>query len=206
MAGLRERKKQATRVAIRDAAMRLFDEQGFTATTIDQIATAAEVSRATVLNYFATKEDIVFGDAPAAMEHLRATLEERPADQGTIEAFRVWLLALAELGGWIEPELVLQHRLAAEAPVVAARQLALHQGMERIIAAALVAELGPAHTMAAELAGASLLAGVRVAEETETERMRESVHALQQPEIEQLLGNAVTFAEAGIAGLTARSR
>lgn len=206
MAGLRERKKQATRVAIRDAAMRLFDEQGFTATTIDQIATAAEVSRATVLNYFATKEDIVFGDAPAAMEHLRATLEERPADQGTIEAFRVWLLALAELGGWIEPELVLQHRLAAEAPVVAARQLALHQGMERIIAAALVAELGPAHTMAAELAGASLLAGVRVAEETATERMRESAHALQQPEIDQLLGNAVTFAEAGIAGLTARSR
>jgi hypothetical protein len=118
----------------------------------------------------------------------------------------VWLLALAELGGWIEPELVLQHRLAAEAPVVAARQLALHQGMERIIAAALVAELGPAHTMAAELAGASLLAGVRVAEETATERMRESGHALQQPEIDQLLGNAVTFAEAGIAGLTARSR
>ena len=75
MAGLRERKKQATRVAIRDAAMRLFDEQGFTATTIDQIATAAEVSRATVLNYFATKEDIVFGDAPAAMDALRQALD-----------------------------------------------------------------------------------------------------------------------------------
>jgi hypothetical protein len=71
MAGLRERKKQATRAAIRDAAMRLFDEQGFSGTTIDQIAADAEVSRATVLNYFATKEDIVFGDAPAAVDSLR---------------------------------------------------------------------------------------------------------------------------------------
>ena len=116
MAGLRERKKQATRVAIRDAAMRLFDEHGFTATTIDQIAVAAEVSRATVLNYFATKEDIVFGDAPAAMDALREALG---AGDATIAAFRAWLLALVELGGWIEPELVLQQRLADEAPTAA---------------------------------------------------------------------------------------
>ena len=118
----------------------------------------------------------------------------------------MWLLALAELGGWIEPELVLQHRLAAEAPVVAARQLALHQGMERIIAAALVAELGPAHTMAAELAGHHCSPASAWPRRPRPSACAKSGHALQQPEIDQLLGNTVTFAEAGIAGLTARSR
>ena len=68
MAGLRERKKAATRLAIRDAGMRLFDERGFGGTTVDDIADAAGVSRATVFTYFPTKEEIVFGDAAAAVD------------------------------------------------------------------------------------------------------------------------------------------
>ena len=56
MAGLRERKKLATRAAIHDGAMRLFAEHGFAGTTIDQIAEAADVSRATVFSYFPAKE------------------------------------------------------------------------------------------------------------------------------------------------------
>lgn len=50
---LRERKKLATWRAIRTAALRLFDEQGYEATTVEQIAEAANVSRATFFNYFA---------------------------------------------------------------------------------------------------------------------------------------------------------
>ena len=65
VAGLRERKKRATRIAIRDAAMALFEQHGFAQTTFDRIAEAADVSRATVFSYFPTKEDIVFGDAGA---------------------------------------------------------------------------------------------------------------------------------------------
>ncbi|MDA0169732.1 TetR/AcrR family transcriptional regulator [Solirubrobacter taibaiensis] len=194
MAGLRERKKQATRLAIRDAGMRLFDERGFTATTIDQIAEAAQVSRATVLNYFATKEDIVFGDAHLAVEALRGALA--PGGR-TTAAFRAWLLALVELGGWIEPELVLQVRLARDAPTVGARRLALHQDLEAILAEALVVELGPDRRATAAFTAASLMAVMEVVETAAAEQGG----TLDQAEIERLLGDAVTFAEAGMSAI-----
>ena len=60
--GLRERKKAKTRAAIRQHALRLFREQGYSATTIEQIADAAEVSPATFFRYFPTKEDVVLQD------------------------------------------------------------------------------------------------------------------------------------------------
>jgi AcrR family transcriptional regulator len=60
--GLRERKKAKTRWAIQEQAMRLFGEQGYAATTVDQIAAAAEISPSTFFRYFATKEDVVVQD------------------------------------------------------------------------------------------------------------------------------------------------
>ncbi|HEU0207129.1 MAG TPA: TetR family transcriptional regulator [Pseudolysinimonas sp.] len=53
--GLRERKKQQTRHAIHEAALRLIDEQGLEATTIDQICSEADVSSRTFFNYFPSK-------------------------------------------------------------------------------------------------------------------------------------------------------
>ncbi|MEV0258564.1 TetR family transcriptional regulator [Streptomyces sp. NPDC050732] len=70
MPGLRERKKARTKAAIQREAVRLFREQGYTATTIEQIAEAAEVAPSTVFRYFATKQDLVFShdyDLPFAM-------------------------------------------------------------------------------------------------------------------------------------------
>jgi AcrR family transcriptional regulator len=56
---LRERKKQATRDRLLEVAQELFVERGYTATSIDEIAARADVSRATVFNYFARKEEFL---------------------------------------------------------------------------------------------------------------------------------------------------
>lgn len=60
--GLRERKKLKTRAAIQKEAMRLFLEKGYEATTIEEIADAAEISPSTFFNYFPSKEEVVFAD------------------------------------------------------------------------------------------------------------------------------------------------
>ena len=60
--GLRERKKAKTRAAIQTQALRLIAEQGYEATTVEQIAEAAEISPSTFFRYFPTKEDVVVED------------------------------------------------------------------------------------------------------------------------------------------------
>ena len=120
---------------------------------------------------------------------------------GTIATVRAWL---GQHPGWIEPELVLQLKLAREVPVVGARRLQVYGDVERVIAEALAAELGPDEELAAQLAAASLIAAVRTAEETAAARMEQKKRALTERETAALLDAAVTFAEAGISALAAR--
>jgi AcrR family transcriptional regulator len=84
--GLRERKKARTKMAIQQHAMRLFAERGYQATTVEQIAAAAEVSPSTFFRYFPTKEDVVLYDAldPVLLEAFRA----QPADRSPVQALR----------------------------------------------------------------------------------------------------------------------
>ena len=85
-AGLRERKKAKTRAAIREHALRLFEEQGYAATTVDQIAEAADVSQSTFFRYFPTKEDVILTDDidPVIIAEMRA----QPPDIHPVEAIR----------------------------------------------------------------------------------------------------------------------
>jgi AcrR family transcriptional regulator len=85
-AGLRERKKARTRAAIREHGMRLFEEQGYAATTIDQIAEAADVSQSTFFRYFPTKEAVVLTDDFDPM--IVATMRDMPSEVEPVEAIR----------------------------------------------------------------------------------------------------------------------
>src|SRR5579863_1625119 len=84
--GLRERKKARTRAAIREHALRLFREQGYDATTVDQIADAADVSPSTFFRYFPTKEDVVLQDDfdLIALDSFLA----QPPEMSVVAAFR----------------------------------------------------------------------------------------------------------------------
>lgn len=84
--GWRERKKAKTRAAIQRRALRLFREQGYAATTVEQIARAAEVSPATFFRYFPTKEDVILQDDFDPM--LVAAFKEQPPDLSPIQAMR----------------------------------------------------------------------------------------------------------------------
>src|SRR4051812_20414775 len=84
--GLRERKKLKTRRSIQEHALRLFQEQGYDATTVEQIAEAAEVSPSTFFRYFPTKEDTVLTDEYDAL--IVDAVRSQPPELPPVEALR----------------------------------------------------------------------------------------------------------------------
>ena len=86
MPGLRERHMDRTRAAIVDAALALFQEQGFTETTVDAIAERADVGRRTFFRYFPAKESVLFHDIDAQIQATIDALTARPYDEPPYEA------------------------------------------------------------------------------------------------------------------------
>ncbi|MCK2220784.1 TetR/AcrR family transcriptional regulator [Actinomadura sp. ATCC 31491] len=141
MAGLRERKKQRTRRALIEAALRLFDEKGYTDTTLAEIAAAAEVSTRTFFSYFAGKEDLVFHDMEERLERALALLESRRPGESVvallmrlIDAAFEWTL---QSGGLTFEEAGLRTRLIMAEPGLRARALLLLYDSQLKLAAAL---------------------------------------------------------------------
>ena len=86
--GLRERKKQQTRLHIAETARRLFVERGFDPVTVAEVAQAADVSAGTVFNYFPTKEDLFYSGMEAFEARLIAAVRDRPPGESVLAAFR----------------------------------------------------------------------------------------------------------------------
>lgn len=87
--GLREKKKEATRVAILEVALDLFDRDGFEATTIEDITAVAGVSPRTFFRYFESKVDLVIERKDQSHHgELRDLIMQRPADEHPLEAMR----------------------------------------------------------------------------------------------------------------------
>jgi AcrR family transcriptional regulator len=87
--GLRERKKQQTRQALTDAALRLFAEYGYDKTTVADIAAAADVSTRTFFSYFRAKEDVLFAGADQRTAAIAEAFDAvQPESTSPIDALR----------------------------------------------------------------------------------------------------------------------
>lgn len=121
--GLRERTRRAVHREIAQAAASLFLTQGFDATTVEQIAAAAGISRRSFFRYFATKEDVVLGDMVERGQVLHAALAARPAGEDPWESLAEAFRVLRESVGDPRPEEVALGRLLHEEPALHAKRL-----------------------------------------------------------------------------------
>jgi AcrR family transcriptional regulator len=86
--GLRELTRASVRDQIAEQALLLFDEKGFDATTVDDIAATVGISARSFFRYFPTKEDAVIGDPSALAGVIRDAAAARPADESAWVALR----------------------------------------------------------------------------------------------------------------------
>ena len=138
MSGLRQRKKEQTRLRIAEVALRLFAERGYDAVTVNEIAEAADVAKVTLFSYFPTKDCLVLDgiqDDPAGIVAAR-----RPG-QSPLDALREHYRAVAARGadGVDVQRLLTQVRVVSETPALMAGVYQAHMGQRYELAAALEA-------------------------------------------------------------------
>src|SRR5690348_16847705 len=120
--GLRERKKQKTRWAIQEHALRLFAQQGYDATTVEQIAEAAEISPSTFFRYFKTKEDVVVEDRYDDL--MLAAIEATPPEVGPFETLRRAMVdGMREIDAAEQQQILLRMKLTFSVPQLRARSI-----------------------------------------------------------------------------------
>lgn len=120
--------------------MRLFDEQGYHATTVEQIALAAEISTATFYRYYCDKEDVVLGDDNHAL--LEVLLAGRPAHEPLFDTIKALFQQMAEELEADREAVVVRLRLMCDVPGLQARRWAGRQAMIDLLARLLAQRAG----------------------------------------------------------------
>ncbi|MCQ4209946.1 TetR family transcriptional regulator [Streptomyces longispororuber] len=183
MTGLRERKKEQTRQRIAAAALRLFSERGFEAVTVNEIAEAGEVAKATLFAYFPTKESLVLHGASG--DDLAGIVAQRPAGQSFLDALRAHhrMLATGQLPPAILDALLARVRVIQDSPALQAAANGLLYEQRQALAEVLAEEYGPTQ---AALMAAQIAASLLTLQETYFQRLldgaspQEAGHALAQ--------------------------
>jgi AcrR family transcriptional regulator len=131
---LRERKKAKTRVLLQDCALRLFQEQGYGATTIAQIAKAVDISLRTFYRYFPNKEDVILYDALDLS--IAETIKAMSTDIGTLQAIRTAMISVyGTLSNEQHALAQVRHEIIIKTPDLCMRHIAKLAGGIQFIAA-----------------------------------------------------------------------
>ncbi len=128
------RKRITTRAELEHVAFELFERQGYEGTTVDDIASAAGIGRRTFFRYFASKNDVPWGNFAAELDRMRAWLAACPADTPLMDAIR---LAIVDFNT-VPPEDEVWHRrrmrLILDVPVLLAHSMLRFAEWRQVIA------------------------------------------------------------------------
>lgn len=133
--GLRQRKRRETLERLRDSGIRLFVEKGYAATTVDDIAQAAGISRRTFFYYFKSKDDILLSLQADVGAMLADALRRAPVDRRPLDAIRD--AAVSVCASISADDMIAIDRLMRESEAVQARKQASYVEQERALFAAL---------------------------------------------------------------------
>jgi AcrR family transcriptional regulator len=157
--GLRERKKERTRVAIEKAALKLFKKKGIEATTVEEIAAAADVSPRTFFRYFATKEDVLFGGEDDG-RWFKEQLEHSAPGDSVLDVLRAGFIAWAEDFEVNRERHLVRFRLSRTSPSLALRIADRRRRHEELVVQALAT--GAEHELEVRMEVAAAFAALRV--------------------------------------------
>ena len=169
MPGLRERKKQRTRDTIVREALRLFRKRGFDATTVAEIAEAADIAPRTFFAYFDTKEAVVFHDFDAIRDRFAERLRTRAEGESTFDALRAWVVELLEEQDPHGPGKDARRELIRKTPALEARDRENHAAFAALIAESVADELGlPADSLRPRMVAAAAVAALSALDHHDT--------------------------------------
>lgn len=197
--GLRERKKRQTREAITEAAMSLFARHGFDKVSVSDVAAAADVSKVTVFNYFANKEDLVLSEVTDRTEMPARVVRGRAAHESPLQALHRDYLQRLETrdpstGLCTDEHFLAVQRMIAETPTLSLRLTHYSLRSEVGLSVALAEYLGEtSDSLTARVAASQLLAVERALVGRNLKRV------LAGDTVDQFYPEAVSEAEFGYA-------
>jgi AcrR family transcriptional regulator len=152
---LRELNKERTRETLVRVALELFAEQGYQATTLVDIATAAGVAPSTLHAYFPLKEDLPFSIYDAVIESAKAHLLDAERNQTGAEALSEWVAKElpAVVTRYTPDILVTQHQIVRTDPELEQQTRFRDALLEDVFAAALGRDLDPSDALRARVLG-----------------------------------------------------
>ncbi|BDT90585.1 mycofactocin system transcriptional regulator [Nocardia sputorum] len=160
----RGRPRGTTKRELEVIAMRLFSEQGFDETTVDEIAAAAGISGRTFFRYFPTKAEVLWWQFDDEVAALRAAFATAPDDVPMMTAVRRVVVNANRYRAEDVPELRTRMQLIATVPALAATAGAHYDAWERAVSAFAASRLGEPEDGLIPLAvGRTTLAAARAA-------------------------------------------
>ncbi|MEO5873636.1 MAG: TetR family transcriptional regulator [Streptosporangiaceae bacterium] len=168
--GRRERKKQATRESLIEAAFAIFVDKGFDATTVEEIADAVDVSSRTFFRYFASKEDVVLTFQEEQQAMFIARFEARPPAEPVLTALKHAAIEVAHacetgVSGFDPARFVALKTIMETSSSVLASSLQHQQQKQQVVAEAIAARMGvdPADDLRPHVVAAIANCGMRTA-------------------------------------------